>query len=176
VLAHCSVQGSTCAPPAGYSGPCGSMSFKGLGQSQLEDAVLKCRSSALCMLCSLSIWCRHRVIYARRCCSVNWPCAAPADLGFAACPKVPVCLVPLPPRGVFERLVSCRAGLSSAVSALPVAITMVRLLRCLAEQKCRSRLRFAAQVFAILCSPVADFRETGDEGKAAWAARCSASF
>lgn len=36
-------QGGVCEPPADYSGACGSMSFKGLGQSQLEDAVLKCR-------------------------------------------------------------------------------------------------------------------------------------
>ena len=37
------VQGGACEPPSDYSGPCGSMSFKSLGQSQLEDAVLKCR-------------------------------------------------------------------------------------------------------------------------------------
>ena len=149
------------------------MSFKGLGQSQLEDAVLKCRSSALCMLCSLSIWC-HRVIYARRCCSVNWPCAAPADLGFAACPKVPVCLVLVPPRGVFERLVSFlqgwleQHGLCVAGGDYDGSFTALR---------CRAEVPFQIMFCGPgLCSPVADFRETGDEGKAAWAARCSASF
>lgn len=39
-LAVCHAQGDTCAPPASYSGTCGSMSFKG----DVEAAVLKCRS------------------------------------------------------------------------------------------------------------------------------------
>ena len=43
-LATCHAQGDTCAPPASYGGACSSMSFKGLGQSELEAAVLKCRS------------------------------------------------------------------------------------------------------------------------------------
>lgn len=44
VPATCLQQGTSCEPPASYAGPCGSMSFKALAQSQLEDAILKCRS------------------------------------------------------------------------------------------------------------------------------------
>merc|ERR1712232_30159 len=97
--------GVTCDPPASYTGPCGAMSFKSLGQNALEDAVLKCR--------------------------VNFPCAAPCDHSFAACPE-----------GWSEQAGLCIAGGD----------------------------------YDGLCSPVADLREAGDEGKAAWAARCSARF
>lgn len=36
-------QGGACDPPIDYEGVCGSMDFKRLGKSQLEDVVLKCR-------------------------------------------------------------------------------------------------------------------------------------
>lgn len=109
--------GDTCAPPASYGGACGSMSFKGLGQSELEAAVLKC--------------------------SVNFPCAspstsvslsthaAPCDRGFAACPE---------------------------------------------GWEVQNGLCVAAGSYDGLCSPVADLRDVGDEGKASWAARCNVRF
>ena len=93
-LATCHAQGDTCAPPASYGGACGSMSFKGLGQSELEAAVLKCRSDRH-TLRVLAAVVGFLVILA---CSVSFPCAAPStsvslsthaapcDRGFAACP------------------------------------------------------------------------------------------
>jgi len=76
--------GGACEPPADYSGPCGSMSFSSLGQSQLEDAVLKC--------------------------SVDFPCAAPCDHGFSACPE-----------GWSEEKGLCTAGASYDGLCSPVA-------------------------------------------------------
>ena len=71
-------------------------------------------------------------------------------------------------------LAPARGGLSRAVFASRAVATMVRyqsLFVC--PGKCWLDFVPGAQG---LCSPVADFRATGEEGKATWAARCSARF